>query len=137
MRFGGAQEAVGRLFALAQALANDYERFEALVGGGEAVGGKEREVTGMSEEVALVERPPFRATASRCICRCRYAASRRESCRREQCAISHDFRRRSIITTARATSPPAVARARRAHSQSPAHALTRRRKASTGSGHCR
>ena len=42
----------------------------------------------MSEEVALVERPPFRATASRCICRCRYAASRRESCRREQCAIS-------------------------------------------------
>ena len=43
VRFGGAQEAVGRLFALAQALANDYERFEALVGGGEAVESKERE----------------------------------------------------------------------------------------------
>ncbi len=38
--FGGAQEAVGRLYALAQALVSDYERFEALVGGGEAVGGK-------------------------------------------------------------------------------------------------
>ena len=33
VRFGGAQEAVGRLFALAQALVNDYERFEALVEG--------------------------------------------------------------------------------------------------------
>ena len=46
VRFGGAaKEAVGRLFALAQALANDYERFEALVGGGEAAGGG-GEVTG-------------------------------------------------------------------------------------------
>ena len=45
MRFGGAQEAVGRLFALAQALVNDYERFEALVGGDEAAGGG-GEVTG-------------------------------------------------------------------------------------------
>ena len=35
MRFGEAQEAVGRLYALAQALVNDYERFEALVGGEE------------------------------------------------------------------------------------------------------
>ena len=44
VRFGGAQEAVGRLFALAQALVNDYERFEALVGGNAASGGGE--VTG-------------------------------------------------------------------------------------------
>ena len=33
VRFSGAQDAVGRLFALAQALANDYEQFEALVDG--------------------------------------------------------------------------------------------------------
>ena len=32
VRFGSAKEAVGKLFALAQALGNDYERFEALVG---------------------------------------------------------------------------------------------------------
>ena len=36
VRFGGAKDAVGRLFALAQALTNDYERFEALVAEGEA-----------------------------------------------------------------------------------------------------
>ena len=36
MRFSGAKDAVGRLYALAQALMNDYERFEALVDGGEA-----------------------------------------------------------------------------------------------------
>ena len=35
VRFSGAQDAVGRLFALAQALAHDYEQFEALVGRGE------------------------------------------------------------------------------------------------------
>ena len=35
VQFSNAQEAVARLFALAQALTNDYERFEALVGGGE------------------------------------------------------------------------------------------------------
>ena len=35
VRFSWAQEAVGRLFALAQALTNDYDRFEALVGRGE------------------------------------------------------------------------------------------------------
>ncbi len=35
VRFSGAQEAVGRLFALAQALTNDYDRFETLVGRGE------------------------------------------------------------------------------------------------------
>ena len=33
VRFSGAQEAVARLFALAQALTNDYEQFEALVDG--------------------------------------------------------------------------------------------------------
>ena len=41
VRFSGAQDAVGRLFALAQALVNDYERFEALVGGNAASGGGE------------------------------------------------------------------------------------------------
>ena len=45
VRFGGPKEAVGRLFALAQALANDYERFEALVGEGEQ-GGSGGVVTG-------------------------------------------------------------------------------------------
>jgi hypothetical protein len=34
VQFSGAREAVGRLFALAQALTNDYERFEDLVGRG-------------------------------------------------------------------------------------------------------
>ena len=33
VRFSGAQEAVARLFALAQALTNDYEQFETLVDG--------------------------------------------------------------------------------------------------------
>ena len=33
VRFSGAQDAVGRLYALAQALTNDYEQFEALVDG--------------------------------------------------------------------------------------------------------
>ena len=37
--FRGAQDAVGRLFALAQALTHDYEQFEALVEAGEAAGG--------------------------------------------------------------------------------------------------
>ena len=37
VRFGGAKEAVERLYALAYALVNDYERFEALVDG-EAAG---------------------------------------------------------------------------------------------------
>ena len=39
VRFSGAQDAVGRLFALAQALTNDYEQFVALVEAGEAAGG--------------------------------------------------------------------------------------------------
>ena len=38
VRFTGAREAVVRLFALAQALTNDYERFETLVGKGERSG---------------------------------------------------------------------------------------------------
>ena len=38
VRFNGAKEAVGRLYSLAHALVNDYERFEALVVGGEAGG---------------------------------------------------------------------------------------------------
>ena len=33
VRFASPQEAVARLFALAQALTNDYDRFEALVAG--------------------------------------------------------------------------------------------------------
>ena len=36
VRFNGAKEAVVRLYALAKALTNDYERFEELVGGGAA-----------------------------------------------------------------------------------------------------
>ena len=39
VRFSGAKDAVGRLFALAQALTNDYEQFEALVEEGEAAAG--------------------------------------------------------------------------------------------------
>ena len=39
VRFNGAKEAVGRLYSLAHALVNDYERFEELVDGGEVVGG--------------------------------------------------------------------------------------------------
>ena len=38
VRFSGAKEAVERLYALAYALVNDYERFEELVDGGEAGG---------------------------------------------------------------------------------------------------
>ena len=36
MRFSSAKDAVGRLFALAQALTHDYEQFEALVEEGDA-----------------------------------------------------------------------------------------------------
>ena len=38
VRFASAKEAVVRLFALAQALTNDYERFETIVGKGERSG---------------------------------------------------------------------------------------------------
>ena len=41
VRFDGAKNAVKRLYALAHALVNDYERFEALVGRGEVDGGDE------------------------------------------------------------------------------------------------
>jgi hypothetical protein len=34
VRFTDAREAVGRLFAVAQALTSGYERFEMVVGGG-------------------------------------------------------------------------------------------------------
>ena len=40
VRFGGAKEAVERLYALAYALVNDYERFEGLVDGGVGGGGE-------------------------------------------------------------------------------------------------
>ena len=39
VRFSGAKNAVEQLFALAHALVNDYERFEALVDGGVGGGG--------------------------------------------------------------------------------------------------
>ena len=39
VRFRGAQDAVGWLFALAQALTHDYDRFEELVEGGDLAGG--------------------------------------------------------------------------------------------------
>ena len=39
VRFRGATDAVGRLFALAQALTHDYEQFEALVERGDLAGG--------------------------------------------------------------------------------------------------
>ena len=38
VRFADAKEAVGKLYALAQALTGDYERFEALVGKGKKSG---------------------------------------------------------------------------------------------------
>ena len=40
VRFSGAKEAVERLYALAYALVNDYERFEGLVDGGAGGGGE-------------------------------------------------------------------------------------------------
>ena len=40
VRFSGAKEAVERLYALAYALVNDYERFEELVDGGAGGGGE-------------------------------------------------------------------------------------------------
>ena len=40
VRFDGAKDAVRRLYSLAQALVNDYERFEALVDGGVGGGGE-------------------------------------------------------------------------------------------------
>ena len=54
VQFSDAEEAVARLFALAQALTHDYERFEALVGGGR----------GDSMSEALVRREASAAIAS-------------------------------------------------------------------------
>ena len=61
VRFRGAKDAVGRLFALAQALTHDYEQFETLVGRATpgAAGGA---VRGMSDDVVRVARlvlPPL------------------------------------------------------------------------------
>ena len=55
VRFRSAKDAVGRLFALAQALTNDYEQFEALVEGETP----ERRGRGeeMSDDVVRVEPP--------------------------------------------------------------------------------
>ena len=55
MRFSSAKGAVGRLFALAQALTHDYERFEALVEGGDLAGGGGRGA-GMNDDVVRVAR---------------------------------------------------------------------------------
>ena len=41
VRFSSSKEAVVRLFVLAKALTNNYERFEALVDEGKVVGGGE------------------------------------------------------------------------------------------------
>ena len=55
VRFSGAKDAVGRLFALAQALTNDYEQFEALVDGatpgaaGERCGNERRRRAGRAD----------------------------------------------------------------------------------------
>ena len=54
VRFSGAKDAVGRLFALAQALTNDYEQFEALVEGGRP-GRRRGRGAGMNEDVVRVE----------------------------------------------------------------------------------
>ena len=56
VRFSGAKDAVGRLFALAQALTNDYEQFEALVEEGEAARRRGRGA-GMSEDLVPVAEP--------------------------------------------------------------------------------
>ena len=54
VRFRGAQDAVARLFALAQALTHDYEQFEALVDEGDA-GRRRGSGEGMNDDVVLVE----------------------------------------------------------------------------------
>ena len=61
VRFSGAKDAVGRLFALAQALTNDYERFEALVEGGRRRARRGRG-EGMSDDVVRVEPPDIAHT---------------------------------------------------------------------------
>ena len=70
VRFSGAKDAVGRLFALAQALTNDYEQFEALVEG--ETGRRRGRGAGMNEDVVRVEltdalRPARAASAERLV----------------------------------------------------------------------
>ena len=62
VRFSSAQDAVGRLFALAQALTNDYERFEELVEGGRP-GRRRGSGAGMNEDVVRVELTDIARTA--------------------------------------------------------------------------
>ena len=61
VRFSGAQDAVGRLFALAQALTNDYEQFEALVDG--ATPARRGSGEGMNDDVVLVALTDIARTA--------------------------------------------------------------------------
>ena len=56
VRFADAKEAVVKLFALAQALTGDYERFEDLVGKGGAVGMSEALVPAPSAGRVEIER---------------------------------------------------------------------------------
>ena len=62
VRFSGAQDAVGRLFALAQALTHDYERFETLVEGGRP-GRRRGSGAGMNDDVVRVELTDIARTA--------------------------------------------------------------------------
>ena len=63
VRFAGAREAVVKLFALAQALTGDYERFEELVGKGERVGMSEALVPAPVAGRAATELPGSSAVA--------------------------------------------------------------------------
>ena len=63
VRFAGAKEAVVKLFALAQALTGDYERFEELVGKGGEVGMSEALVPAPSAGRVEIEPPGSAAVA--------------------------------------------------------------------------
>ena len=69
VRFSGAQDAVGRLFALAQALTHDYEQFEALVEGERRP--RRGSGEGMNDDLVRVEPPdicaPARAASDRAL----------------------------------------------------------------------
>ena len=62
VRFRSATDAVGRLFALAQALTNDYEQFEALVEEGDAAA-RRGSGEGMSDDLVRVEPTDIARTA--------------------------------------------------------------------------
>ena len=62
VRFRGAPDAVGRLFALAQALTHDYEQFEALVDGATRRA-RRGSGEGMSDDVVRVAPPDARRPA--------------------------------------------------------------------------